>query len=56
MARVEVKRNSMGGQCACGGHSAKYKVLIKGTYASPQKEILLCNYCFEDLKEAIEDF
>lgn len=55
MARVEIKKLS-GGQCACTGHSGKYKIDIKGTYASPKEEILLCDDCFKDLKKAIEDF
>ena len=56
MARVEIKRNSMGGQCACTGHNGRYKISIKGMYASPQKEILICEECFKDLKKAIEDY
>lgn len=53
MARIEIKPNTNSEQCACKGHGAKHKILVKGMYASPQAEILLCDECFKELKEKI---
>jgi len=53
MTRIEIKPNTTSEQCACKGHNAKYKILVKGIYTSPQAEILLCDKCFKELKEKI---
>lgn len=55
MGRIDVKRNLTSEQCACKGHSAKHKIMVKGINASPQSEMLLCTPCFEELKEKMND-
>lgn len=53
MERIEIKPNRTSKQCACKGHQAKYKILVKGIYAFPQAELCLCEACFKELKEKI---
>ena len=53
MSRIEIKRNSNSEQCACNGHSAKHRILVKGMYAIPQAEIRLCDECFKELRQKI---
>ncbi len=55
MSRVEIKCNSISEQCVCRGHSAKYNILIKGIYSSPQAEIPLCDFCFKELKKVLKN-
>ncbi len=53
MSRVEIKPNRTSEQCACKGHNARHKIMIKGIYSTPQEELLLCDRCFNELKEKI---
>lgn len=53
MTRVEIKPNRTSEQCACRGHNAKHRILVKGIYATPQAEMLLCNECFKELQEKV---
>jgi len=55
MGRIDIKPNRTSEQCVCGGHNAKHKLMVKGIHSSPQSEILLCNPCFEELKEKINN-
>ena len=51
MVRIEVKPNRTSEQCVCKGHNAKHSILVKGIYATPKAEILLCDECFKELQE-----
>ncbi len=53
MTRVEIKRNNISEPCACTGHSAKHRILVKGTYSTPKVEIPLCDECFKELRQKI---
>ena len=53
MVRIEVKPNRTSEQCVCKGHNAKHSILVKGIYATPKAEILLCDECFKELQEKI---
>jgi len=55
MARVEIKKINVTTFCACG-HNAKYRIDVKGNYATSQSEMPLCDECFKELKEKIADF
>ena len=55
MARIEIKKINVTTSCACG-HNAKYRIDVKGNYATPQSEMPLCEGCFKELKEKIVDF